>query len=140
MINGFGNQNFWGNFHTPFGISPHFMEEHLPCCSLECTIINSEAIHLMNCWMGLFIYRLHDNWLYHNFADISPPKYIRWKANFKLLSDWFRCFYGVFRLLLRNIFQKQYKMYDKAKQMIISIIKQITVTVYKNIIKNEILS
>ena len=62
------------------------------CRSQECTIINSEAIHLINCWLGVFIYPLHDNWLYHNFADISPPKYIRWKANFKLLNDLFRCF------------------------------------------------
>ena len=95
------------------------------CCSQECTIINSEAIHLINCRLGVFIYPLHDYWLYHNFADISPPKYIRWKANFKLLNDLFRCFYGVFRLglqskvlvrlLLRNIFQKQYKMYNKSQ-------------------------
>ena len=96
------------------------------CCSQECTIINSEAIHLINCWMGVFLYRLHDNWLYHNFADISPPKFIRWMANFKLLNDWLWCFYGIFRsglqskvllsLLLRNIFQKQYKMYNKSQR------------------------
>ena len=120
------------------------------CCSLKCTIINSEAIYLTSCWMGVFLYRLHDNWLYHNFAEISPSNYIRWMASFKLLNDWLRCFYGIFclghqrkvlvSLLLSNIFQNSIKYIIKAKGMIIIIIKQIAVTVYKNIIENEILS
>ena len=120
------------------------------CCSLECIIINSLAIHLMiNCWMGVFIYWHHDNCLHHNYADIhvSPPKYIRWIENF---TDWIRCFDGLFRLglqskvlvslLIGKIFQKQYKCIIKSKGMIVLIIKQITVMVYKNIIENEVLS
>ena len=57
------------------------------CCSLEWTIINSEAIYLTSCWMGVFLYRLHDNWLYHNFADISPSKYIKVAGKFQV-TEW----------------------------------------------------